>query len=79
MSKEAISLDDFRSSTKPSSKCAANRWLDELDDNVADIFRKALEDRSITTQRIYELARQHEARFSIQTLRLHRQGNCACR
>ena len=78
MSKE-ISLDDFRSPTKPSSKCAANRWLDELDDNVADIFRKALKDRSITTQRIYELARDRGAQFSVQTLRYHRQGNCSCR
>ena len=78
MSKE-ISLDDFRSPTKTSSACAVWRWLDELDDNVADLFRKALEDRSIKSQRIYELAREREAKFSVQTLRYHRQGNCACR
>ena len=78
MSKE-ISLDDFRSPTKTSSKCGVERWFDLLDDNVADVFRKALDDSSISAQRIYELARDRGAQFSVQTLRYHRQGNCSCR
>jgi len=71
-------LSEFRTNirTKP---CIVSRWSEKLSSDDQAKFQAALEAFDISTSAIYRWAEQRDADFRLNSVQLHRRGNCACR
>ena len=58
--------------------CPAQRLIDALSEDEAQVLADLLTDRSVSTFRIWQALRAEGYKISRDTISIHRQGRCYC-